>query len=387
MKPWRIKELLVENPADVLLSITWWLWIAKNVAKSKNLTSLASKLEKAEKFTNPIKLQAETLKGTNILPGKVKKSIFPDWDIDKIVWQIIQWKPWDVPKAKKALSRIDTKGVKTYKELNENIWEKISSIAKKQDDLLPKEEILKIDELTSRVWKRETNFIKNAIDDLENVWTKETDLELLNKVDELRGKESLSIKDINDLARFYWSEFKSKSFNAAWDPKSSVSATRFENVRKWLKEKSRELLPDNTVKILDEELSELFNTKALIEKMGDKANKLAQKVQQRGLVEGVWRNVGRSIDLFTLWWARSFFNSFLWSNVGNKSFNNLTLQERLWWNLKKLDKLLNESDKISDKGFVSKASDIIKDITTWGIEKWWIPAQAITEIEQKKEEQ
>jgi len=60
-EPWRIKELLVENPADVLFAMTGWLWIAKNAAKTKWFTNLANKLEKAEAFTNPINvLKAES---------------------------------------------------------------------------------------------------------------------------------------------------------------------------------------------------------------------------------------------------------------------------------------------------------------------------------------
>jgi hypothetical protein len=42
-----------------------------------------------------------------------------------------------------------------------------------------------------------------AIEDLENVGIKENDLELLNKVDDIRAITKLSDRDINDLAKFY----------------------------------------------------------------------------------------------------------------------------------------------------------------------------------------
>ena len=69
-EPGRIKELLVENPTDVLLTVTWGLGVAKNVAKSKNLTWLANKIETLEKITNPINIQ--------------KKAI--TWAVDTVKW-------------------------------------------------------------------------------------------------------------------------------------------------------------------------------------------------------------------------------------------------------------------------------------------------------------
>lgn len=73
-EPGRIKELLVENPTDVLLTVTGWLWVAKNSATARWLTSLADKLETAQKITNPINILAQEAKLVTT-PLKAGKSV------------------------------------------------------------------------------------------------------------------------------------------------------------------------------------------------------------------------------------------------------------------------------------------------------------------------
>lgn len=361
-EPGRVKELLVENPADVLLTVTWWVWVAKNAAKSKWLTWLANKLEKVENATNPIKLQAEAVKWTGKAISRTKQSIFPEKSLDEIVLEVSQGTEKNIPAVKETLSKIDTRWVETYKDLNRNISQKISEIAKKQDELLPKDEVLNIQDLTTTKGKRTTNFVNNALDDLENVWENTSDLELLNKVDDLRDKEFVSVKDINDLARFYGSQFKNKSFDKLGNQKANISASRFENTRKGLKDISRDLLPDDTVKLLDEELSKLFETQTLTEKMAENVTKLSRKIEQRGLFENLARWLGKAVDLASLWTARWFLTSFLPSNVWNKILNSLAIEWNLIKNLKKIQQLQKKADKMSDEELLNEARKTFWDI-------------------------
>lgn len=116
-----LKDMAIENPADLLFSVTWGLWVAKNAAKSKNMTSLASKLEQAESLTNPLKIQAQAIKwawkavwatakwlwewgltvtwvATGLSPDTiktifknpdiVKSGITREWVANKVVWAI-----------------------------------------------------------------------------------------------------------------------------------------------------------------------------------------------------------------------------------------------------------------------------------------------------------
>lgn len=374
---WRVKELLVENPADVLLTLVGWIGVAKNVAKSKNLTDLANKLDNIEKVVNPINIQAKAIQGTRTWVARAKGKLFPEKSLDDLIKQASQGWDKNIKSFQDSLEKIDTREIKTYKELSDSFSQKISELSKEQNKILPDEANLKIDDLTTTKGERTTNFVKNALDDIENVWNKETDLDLLNFVDEFRAKENLSIKDINDLAKFYGSQFKDKSFfktwAKAWEQKSSVSAARFENTRKWLKDKSRDLLPDDTSKILDREMSKLFESRDLADDMANKVSNLQKKITDRGLLENVARSIWRAVDVASLWTIRGFFTSFLPSNIWNKVMNSIAIQESLAKNLKKIEQLTKWAEKLDDADLVKKYSDIIKDIA-WNnalsIEAW-----------------
>lgn len=61
----KFKKAVVENPADVLLTVMGGLGVAKDVAKANNLTNAVSKIEKLEKVVNPLnvmKKEAELVK-------------------------------------------------------------------------------------------------------------------------------------------------------------------------------------------------------------------------------------------------------------------------------------------------------------------------------------
>ena len=73
---WKFKKAIVENPADTLLTLMWGLWVAKNVAKAKNLTNVVSNIEKVEQVINPV----------NIL----KKEAQLAWKVTELPWKGIK---------------------------------------------------------------------------------------------------------------------------------------------------------------------------------------------------------------------------------------------------------------------------------------------------------
>lgn len=365
-----LRDMAVENPMDVLLTFTGWLWQAKNAAKAKWFSELANKLEKAEQITNPINIQKEAWKAIKDTSIAVKDKLFPEKPLDDLLLEVSQGKKADIPKFEKAIGSIDVEGVKTYEDLTKTFDNKIAEISKKQDDLLPSDESFDIKDLETTVWNRKANFVKDAIDDLETVWLKENDLEFLSRVDDLKAKQKLSIKDINDLARFYWSKFKEKSFNKMWDAKSSVSAARFENNRRWLKELSRDLLPDDVAKTLDAEMSNLFTAKDLSQKMADNVDTITKKVQPRNLVEKWFRSAADILNFLTLWWASAFLSRMFPSNVGLKTMNNIEIQERLAKNLKAIEKATKKLEWIAEE---SKQASIIEKLA----KEIWITQQTI----------
>ena len=69
------------------------------------------------------------------------------------------------------------------------------------------------------------------------------------------------------------------------EPKTSVSSELYESQRKAIKDFVREKMPDNMVKNLDQQYSQLSSTRAWVEKMAEKVNALTQKTKKKGLLE------------------------------------------------------------------------------------------------------
>lgn len=376
--PGRIKELLVENPADVLLTFVWGLWVAKNVAKSKNLTSLSSKIAKAETALNPIKLQADALRTVKTWAGKVKQSIFPTKSFDDIVLEVTQGKVTDIPAFTKTISEIDTSKIKTYNELSGSFWEKITDLVKLQDSNLSKIDNIAPDSLitTSKWGTIKKNFVKQAMDDLEELYETIDDLDGQERIVNLKAKTQISEIDINDLAREYNVEFGKKAFSQrTWDPLTSVNAEKFETTRKWVKNSLRERLPDDTAKAIDTELSNLYSSKLLTDKMAANVINLSKKIEQRGLIENISRWLWKTIDILSLRSARGFLTSFLPSNVGNKILNAVTIEGNLAKNLKRLEQLNKKESKLKDAEFEIEAKSILEDIV-W---KWALPIESASQ--------
>ena len=370
--PNELSRLIQENPADIMFSLQGAWSVLKN-SKNAKIANIGKSLEER---MNPITMQLQTGKAIWSTVKAGKNKLFPTKPLDDLLLEVSQGKKSDIPKFKEALSSIDVDDIDTYENLTNTFSSKIDELANKQDSLLPTDEIHSIDTLTTTVGNRTTNFVRNALDDLENVGTKENDLELLNKVDELQGKASLSVKDINDLARFYGGKFKQKSFNKMWDAKSSVSAARFENNRKGLKDISRDLLPDDTAKLIDSEMSNLFSARDLSQKMADKVDNLTKKVQPRNLVEKWFRWVADTLDYLTLWWPSAFLSRLLPSNVGLKTMNSIGIQERLAKNLKAIETATKKLETVTE---ASEQASIITKLAR----EMWITQEAINNFANK----
>lgn len=69
------------------------------------------------------------------------------------------------------------------------------------------------------------------------------------------------------------------------EPKTSVSSELYESQRKAIKDFVRDKMPDDAVKNLDQQYSQLSNTRTWVEKMAEKVNTLTQKTKKKGLLE------------------------------------------------------------------------------------------------------
>lgn len=317
--------------------------IAKLKENLPDLTKAKKSLSDIKKRVKEWDIEIKWIPWEELKISKLEKQAFPEDNIDALVKRIWQLPKWDKQKTealKNTLSKIKTEWVEKYSELWDIISSKITSVSKTQDRILWTKWKYDIEDLVTTKWKRKTNYVKSALDDLEKIWLETDDIDILNKVDEFRSIKKINDKDLNDLARYYGSEFRSKSFSKTWEPKTSLWATKFENTRKWIKDISRGLQWDDTIKMLDSELADLYTSKALIDKVNWSVEDLTKKLKDRNVVQKVFDLAAKWVDVATFGWPRAFFTRILVpSNVWQKTMNSIDIQNALKWSLKKLDKI------------------------------------------------
>jgi hypothetical protein len=300
--------------------------------------------------------------------------------------KILQGKTSEAEIGVKTLSKINTKGVKTYDDLSQALNQKITSnLAKVDEAFQTSPEIVPLKKLgqktTADVGGLKTsvsiNYVKTALDHLQELYKK-----TIEPVEELRIRsltakaknQGLTPNEINFIAREYGTEFGAKAFNPkTGDPLTSVNAKAFENVRKGVKNTARSFLKDETAKGLDTETGNMITTKRLVDRMNEKINSLEQRVIKRGLIEKVARGLAKVVDVVTLGAPKAFITKlFFPSNVGLKTLNSLDLQAQLSKNLKVLQSLENAPDSIivnTLKNLSDKAGMLDKKIPFLGIGK------------------
>lgn len=214
-----------------------------------------------------------------------------------------------------------------------------------------------------------TNPVIDALDDLDQLYTKTSNPEALAAVRSLKNKavaEGLTASEVNDLARRYGMEFKAFNPNTG-NPPTTVTKIGYENTRSALKDSARSLLPTEQAKVLDEQMG---NVIALRETAADNAEayqNLLNKVEDRNIVEKVMRGIGQVVDWATFGGPKAFFHKvFLQSNVGLKTTNILDRQGTLLRDLKTVNALLNlPEDKFVKE--ISKMVEVAMPLITAGV--------------------
>jgi len=267
----------------------------------------------------------------------------------------------DISKGIKVLSRLDTTGVETYRDLK-GVVER--GIEKNLDDIdaiyesvpgkrvladLNIEDTVKVGDRTTKVT---TNHVQEALDHLEETYGKagmkkeQARIQLLKEQTQIDG---LTPREINEIAREYGKEVGSKAFNKKGDALTSVNARMFENTRKGVKETARGFLPDDASKALDIETSEMIRVKDLVNNMEEAVSALESKIEKRNIFEKMGRGLGIGVDMATGGALRAFVTKLMPSNIGLKTLNSLHLQEKL---AKDLKKIRDATTKYSDEQLV-----------------------------------
>ncbi len=281
--------------------------------------------------------------------------------VDEAVGRIIQGKPEDIVQAKKALTELETDGVRTYADMNERVDDTIEALSKKQDvELGQYTEKYTADTLGKYTKVGDKTVVQSpvsdALDGLENAYRLSGEAPKAEAIVQLRQKlttEGLTVQELNKIAKEYGIEYKQRSFDKMGNPKAGYNAESFENIRKGVKDVIRERLPDEKSKAIDESISNMYALRDLTGNMETKVQKLYQRIKNRTLAQKVGGAVADVVDLVSMGTLRGFIQKLLPSNVGLKTANAIDLEKELAKNLKEIDKLLEIKDE-------KKFSDAVK---------------------------
>lgn len=281
--------------------------------------------------------------------SKIPEIISPSPKPLEAVGQVLQGKTKDIKAGLQSIANLDTSKVKTFKDLENVITDKIKELAGKVDvDLLADKTVKKLKDLkvvtkTASGAKVVSQPVKRALDQLLELYNKiGDDLQLaeLKEFISKAKKTGLTSKEINDLARKYGQEFGEKAFSKLGEPLTSVNAKLFENTRKSLKDIARNTIKGDVAKQADELMSKLYNTKNLISKNVEAVAKLRQKIRDRGLFEKVGYSLAKYADVLSGGTIRGIMGGLLPRGVGYKTLNALDLEKHLKKNLEVIQKAI-----------------------------------------------
>ena len=366
-----LSEEQQQEAKDYLSYMDWYLnliwlkwWKAAKPALEKWLNKVAWSLEDVGSDIGWAVKKYQVQNATKNLAENTAKA-------NELAWRIVQWDIKAQWEAVNALKEIDTKWVKTYKDLWDRIWTKKKEIAKAVDEELAKDNTLYDGKTTRRVdmpdWSYQNLWqtpVHDAIKDLRELYSKLWDQEELLKLkywEDKLNNEWLTKLEINNLAKQHGSEFSKKAFTEAWEPKWNDVWVKYETNRKAIKEYVRDLMPDDTTRNLDKMYHDLTDTEYYVKKMSEKVNTLTQKIKNRNLIEKFWAGLGDVINMVTWGWIKSFVTKFLPSNVWNKINNSLDMQRELPKLLEKLDNINKKIDLAKSKKDVKEIADDLKD--------------------------
>ena len=301
---------------------------------------------------------------------------------EEIAGKIITGKTKDKASGVKALESIDTKGVKTFKDLETKLSNKITELSKNIDKKLDKDpSVQKLKDIVTKAKsisgkEVKTNYVKIALEHLKEVYKKTgDDVGVQNIKDTIKKATTtgLTKKEIQNIARSYGVEFGKKAFSKTGEPLTSVNSKLYETIRKGVKEKARETATGLGTKEMDKTMSAIYRTRDLIRKNKEEANKLQQKIQERGLGEKLGRGAFNVLNVATMGGLKGFIERGMGRGTGLKTLNYIELEKNIAKNLKllekanksktkiQLEKTLNEIAKNVGAG-VSKTGEVISKI-------------------------
>lgn len=303
--------------------------------------------------------------GKKIVEGtsKLIEKIHPTPTIDELVGRVAQGKKGDIPSFSRGLQSLETSDIKTYADLSKRSQETIKKLVDEQDALLDKDptprrmqQLALEEEANGKTIAH--NYVKDAVDQLEELYSKTNDPVNLAKIqyikerlDPIKGT-GLTVKEVNAIARQYGSEFGKKAFSKTGDPLTSINAQAFENTRMGVKETARNLLPDDASRALDAKMTDIYKVDDLASKMEGKVNTLVQKMSKPTVLQKVAKGIGQGIDTLTGGSIRVLAQKLLGLSGETATLNAVEIEAALAKNLKKIDALMNGPEENFVQGII-----------------------------------
>lgn len=296
-------------------------------------------------------------------------------EADQAIKTILQDKTGDSFEAgKRVLTNIgkdEAKNIKTFEDAVKFTDDKIEALSKKQDEVLATDsKIRSLDELE---YKHKVgndtvthNYVKDAIEQLDNFYTKTNNIEGKTKLSQLVQKaetQGLTTQEVNNLAREHGRVLT--GFNANGELATGLSKQASENTRKGIKATVRNNLNDPVSKAIDSQITDLARARDQFTAMSQAVNKLRDKIQKRGLFKTAGVYAAKTIDLITGGFLKGIVEGILPRGEGTKVLNALDIEKFMSKNIEKLQELSNSGATNAElekqiAEFFSKVSDTKK---------------------------
>lgn len=281
------------------------------------------------------------------------------WDIDDQA-KVVKW----VKSMTDRMGKDGVKSIKTYDELGDAIKSTERQIINQEDELLKRFP----DKITDWTTTETVRWLGDQVDDVTRDYLDDW-IELLKKYNKndpvamrelemlqnTKNTEWLTRLEAKELARKLWSKLSKKFYNSNDELRNSMSAESYEQIRRWIQNAVRDRLPDDALRNLDLEYSNLKAFEWLTDDMAEKVNTLTQKIKATWPIEKLGRKVWDVINRVTGKGIKWLVEKFLPSNMWNKINNSIDMEIELSKNLGKLVKL-NDAIDVLNTSLNSQAS-------------------------------
>ena len=342
---WSQWDLNVTPWEMAMWAVLGWLWWAA--------TNKLANLNKVDDATNATKVATE--KATKIADktddaNKIAGRIW-QWDIDDQK-KVVEW----VKSITKRSGKEWVKEIKTYSQLEDAIKNTEKKIIQEEDDLLKQfPEKIKNWSTTETVkwlWDQTDDVTRDFLDEwieLLKKYNKNDPVALkeLDMMQSVKNTEWLTRLEAKNLARKLTTKLSKKFYNSNDELRNSMSAESYEKIRKWIQDAVRDRLPDDMLKNLDLEYSNLKTFEWLADDMTEKVNTLTQKLKEVWPIEQLGRKIWDAINFITGKGIKWLVEKFLPSNMWNKINNSIDMETELAKNLGKLVDINNAIDVLN----------------------------------------